>query len=146
MNSYDEISNMFQIESNKLQNLIDNASLKSDLTPHEIVEMYYQVMNVSSMISMLKQQPDGEKSKSLLENITDYETMISDKFNSQIHPKTMELLSQSIQETTKNLQSRSTEQKSKEDIENEAKFYEELRQKMSTKEFVEQYDKGLQND
>lgn len=146
MSSSDEVSNMFQIESDKLQNLIDGVSSKSDLTPHEIVEMYYQVMNVSSMISMLKQQFDGEKSKSLLENIADSETMILDKFNSHIHPKIMELLSQSIQEITKNLQSRSTEQKSKEDIENEAKLYEELRQKMSTKEFVEQYDKGLQND
>jgi hypothetical protein len=44
------------------------------------------------------------------------------------------------------LQSRDSEQKSKEDTENDAKLYEELRQKMSTKEFVEQYDKGLSHD
>ncbi len=36
--------------------------------------------------------------------------------------------------------------KSKEEIENEAKKYEKLRQMMSTKEFVEQYDKGLSHD
>ncbi len=58
----------------------------------------------------------------------------------------MEKLVNSIQATTENLQSDSSIQKSKDDIENEAKLYEELRQKMSTKEFVEQYDKGLSHD
>ena len=38
------------------------------------------------------------------------------------------------------------EKKSKEDIEKEAKLYEELRQTMSTKEFVEQYEKGIFHD
>jgi len=58
----------------------------------------------------------------------------------------MEKLTKSIQDTVKILQSRDSEQKSKEDTENDAKLYEELRQKMSTKEFVEQYDKGLSHD
>jgi len=39
-----------------------------------------------------------------------------------------------------------SEQKSKETIENEAKLYEKLREIMSTKEFVKQYDSGLSND
>ena len=58
----------------------------------------------------------------------------------------MKELSDSILETTKKLQSGSPGQKSKEEIESEAKLFEELRQKMSTKEFVEQYDKGLNHD
>jgi hypothetical protein len=63
-----------------------------------------------------------------------------------MHPQILEKLTQSIQDVTRNLQSSSSGQKSKEDIENEAKQYEELREKMSTKEFVEQYDKGLSDD
>ena len=44
---------------------------------------------------------------------------------------------------TKQLQSSSSSDQSKEDIENQAKNFEQLREMMSTKEFVEQYDKGL---
>ena len=36
-------------------------------------------------------------------------------------------------------------EKTKEDLGNQAKMYEELRQIMSTKEFVEQYNNGLEN-
>ena len=58
----------------------------------------------------------------------------------------MSQLTKSIEESMKILQSNQLEQKSKEDVENEAKMYEALREKMSTKEFVEQYDKGLTHD
>jgi len=44
------------------------------------------------------------------------------------------------------LQSINSEHKSKETIENEAKLYEKLREIMSTKEFVKQYDAGISND
>ena len=137
---------MFQTESVKLENLINDTTSQSNLGAHKIIEVYYQVMNVSSMITMLKQQLDGEQFKPLLERIAESETMILEKFNSQTHPKIMDDLSKSIQDATRNLQSINSGQKSKTDIENEAKLYEGLRQKMSTKEFVEQYDKGLQND
>ena len=146
MDSIDDISGMFQTESEKLENLINNATIKSELSIHEIVETYYQIMNVSSMITMLKPQIDVNKHKSFLEKIQKTEKIISEKFNSNIHPKIVEILAKSIQDTTKNLRSRDSEQKSKEETENEAKLYEELRQKMSTKEFVEQYDKGLSHD
>ncbi len=146
MDSIDDISGMFQTESEKLENLINIATTKSNLSIHEIIETYYQIMNVSSMITMLKPQIDVNKHKSFLEKIQETEKMISEKFNSNIHPKIVEILAKSIQDATKNLQSGDSEQKSKEDTENEAKLYEELRQKMSTKEFVEQYDKGLSHD
>ena len=144
--SFDDISSMFHTESEKLEKLINNTTTKSELSISEVVETYYQIMNVSSMIIMLKSQLDVDKHKTLLDKITEIERVISEKFNSSTHPQIMEKLTKSIQKTTKNLQSSDIEQKSKEDTENDAKLYEELRQKMSTKEFVEQYDKGLSHD
>ncbi len=143
MSSADEISKMFQTESEKLKNLITLADSKSDLSLHDIVETYYQVMNVSSMATMLVQEFNENEHKSLLDEITEIQNLISKKFNSQIHPRILTNLSNSIQETTKNLQSQSQGEKSKEEIENESADFEELRKQMSTKEFVEQYDKGL---
>lgn len=146
MASVDDISNMFHIESEKLENLINIATTKSELSIHEIIETYYQIINVSSISAALKQQLQADEHKILLDKIVDIEKVISEKFNSNLHPQILEKLAKSIQDSMKNLQSRGSEQKSKEDTENEAKLYEELRQKMSTKEFVEQYDKGLSND
>ena len=142
MSATDEVSDMFDTESQKLVNLINTASVNPNLSIHEIVETYYQIMNVSSMITMLKQQI-GTHQKPLSEKISETEKIISDKFNSQIHPKIMNNLTESIQEITKTIQSKGNGKKSKEEIDNEAKLYDELRQKMSTKEFAEQYDKGI---
>ena len=142
MDSLDSVLAMFQTESEKLENLIHNATIKPELTIHEIIETYYQVMNVSSMIVVLKQQPDIN-GHDVLSKIQEIETVISEKFDSTVHPRTLEKLGNSIQSIMNDLQSVSSEQKSREDIENEAKLYEELRQKMSTKEFVEQYGKEL---
>ncbi len=145
MTSVKDISQMFENESKKLKNLIDSASTKTDMTIHEIVETYYQVMNVSSMATMFKQQADSEP-EPLLEKIRETETIISQKFDSDIHPRILTELSASIQEFTKNLQSGNSGEKSREQTENDAKMFEELRQKMSTREFVEQYDQGLSDD
>jgi hypothetical protein len=145
MTSSDAISQMFDSESQKLQNLIDTANSKTDLNIHEIVETYYQVMNVSSMATMLKEQADSEPTP-LLSKIQETEKIISEKFDSIIHPKILEHLSMTIQEMTKNLQSGNSGEKSKEQIESDAKLFEELRQTMSTKEFVEQYGKGISHD
>ena len=146
MTSVDDISSMFHDESEKLENLINIATTKSELSMHEIIETYFQIMNVSSMAVMLKQQLQADEHKILLDKIIDIERVISEKFNSSIHPQVLKQLTKSIQDSIKNLQSEDSKQKSKEDIENKAKLYEELRQKMSTKEFVEQYDKGLSHD
>jgi len=145
MTSTDDISQMFDDESLKLQNLISITDSKSDLSVQEIVETYYQVMNVSSMLTLLKEQVES-KSNPLLDKIQVIDKSISEHFNSNIHPRIMKTLSTSIQETTEKLQSGNTDKKSKEEIESEAKLFEELRQKMSTREFVEQYNKGLHND
>jgi hypothetical protein len=145
MTSSEDISQMFDSESKKLQNLIDTANSKTDINIHEIVETYYQVMNVSSMATMLKQQADSQ-SKELLEKIQQTEKLIFERFDSIIHPKIMKKLSTSIQELSKNLQSGNSGKKSKEQTESDAKLFDELRQTMSTKEFVVQYDDDLSHD
>lgn len=145
MTSADDISQMFETESQKLENLFSNVDAKTGVNIHDIVETYYQVMNVSSMATMLKQQADSEP-KELSEKIQKTEKLISKRFNSTIHPKILEKLSTSIQELTKNLQSENSREKSKVQIESDAKLFEELRQTMSTKEFVEQYESGLSHD
>lgn len=145
MTSADAISQMFENESQKLENLFSNADSKNDVNIHDIVETYYQVMNVSSMATMLKQQADFEP-KELSEKIQKIEKLISERFDSSIHPKILEKLSTSIQELTKNLQSENPREKSKEQTELDAKMFDELRQTMSTREFVEQYESGLSHD
>ena len=97
------------------------------------------------MIEVMKQQIE-KSDLSSFEKISNAENFISEKFNSTIHPKIMSNISNSVLEITKNLQSLNSEQKSKETIENEAKLYEKLRELMSTKEFVKQYDAGLSDD
>ena len=134
---------MFNTESQKLEDLINNVATKSVLPIPEIVETYYQIMNVSSMIAMIKQL--GDQHEGLLSEITETEKIISNKFDTQIHPQIVSYLTKSIQDITANLQS-SPGQKSKEEIENQAKLFDELREKMSTKEFVIQYEKGIKND
>ena len=146
MTSLDDISKMFHIEFEKLDKLINSVTPQSELSIHEIIELYYQIINMSSMITMLKQQIDSNYSKSLFDKISETEKLISEQFNLDIHLQIMTKLIHSIHDTTVNLQSSDPVQKSKDDVENEAKRYEELRQKMSTKEFVEQYDKGLSYD
>jgi hypothetical protein len=146
MTSLDDISKMFHIEFEKLDKLINSITPQSELTIHEIIELYYQIINMASMIAMLKQQVDSNYPKSLFAKILETEKIISEKFNLDIHPQIMTKLVNSIHDTTVNLQSSDSTQKTKDDVENEAKRYEELRQKMSTQEFVEQYDKGLSYD
>lgn len=145
MTSAEDISQMFNSESQKLENLFDTADSKTDMNIHEIVETYYQVMNVSSMVTMLKQQAASEP-KEFLEKIQATEKLISQRFDVVIHPRMMEKLSSSIQKLTENLQSANSSEKSKEQIELDAKLFDELRQTMSTKEFVEQYESGLSHD
>jgi len=145
MTSAEEISKLFDSESQKLKTLFDTVDSKTTMNIHEIVETYYQVMNVSSMVTMLKSQADSEPNP-LLTEIQETEKLISEKFDSIIHPRILAKISSSIQEMTKNLQSGTSGEKSKEQIESDAKLFEELRQTMSTKEFVEQYEKGISHD
>ena len=143
--SSNELFELFIIEFKKLENLVNKLNSENELPVNQIVEIYYQITNVSSMIEVMKQQID-KSDLSSFEKISNVENFISKKFNSTIHPKIMNNIENSISEITKNLQSLDSDQKSKEIIENEAKLYEKLREIMSTKEFVKQYDAGLSDD
>ena len=143
--SSNELFELFIIEFEKLENLVNKLNSENELPVNQIVEIYYQITNVSSMIEVMKQQIDKSDLNSF-EKISNVENFISKKFNSTIHPKIMNNIENSISEITKNLQSLDSDQKSKEIIENEAKLYEKLREIMSTKEFVKQYAAGLSDD
>ena len=136
-----DLLELFTSEYDKLENLVNGLNFDIELSVNQIVEIYYQITNVSSMIMVVKPQLDQNNDKILY-----VEKFISEKFNSIIHPKIMEHIANSISGITSNLQSINSEQKSKETIENEAKLYEKLREIMSTKEFVKQYDTGLSHD
>ena len=143
--SSNDLIELFDTEFIKLENLVNEIILENELPVNQIVSIYYQITNVTSMIEVMKQQIDNFD-LTFHEKISNTETFISKKFNSIIHPKIMTNITNSISEITKNLQSLNSEQKSKETIENEAKLYEKLREIMSTNEFVKQYDSGLSND
>ena len=136
-----DLLELFTSEYDKLENLVNGLNFDIELSVNQIVEIYYQIINVSSMIMVVKPQLDQNNDKILY-----VEKFISEKFNSIIHPKIMEHIANSISGITSNLQSINSEQKSKETIENEAKLYEKLREIMSTREFVKQYDTGLSHD
>ena len=136
-----DLLELFTSEYDKLENLVNAMNFNDELHVNQIVEVYYQITNVSSMITVVKPQLAQNNDKILYA-----EKFISEKFNSIIHPKIMKHITNSISNITSNLQSINSEQKSKETIENEAKLYEKLREIMSTKEFVKQYDAGISND
>ena len=136
-----DLLELFTSEYDKLENLVNAMNFNDELHVNQIVEVYYQITNVSSMITVVKPQLAQNNDKILYA-----EKFISEKFNSIIHPKIMKHITNSISDITSNLQSINSEQKSKETIENEAKLYEKLREIMSTKEFVKQYDAGISHD
>ena len=144
-NNRDEIFQIFVTESSKLESIVLDAISKSDLSVSDIIQAYYQTTNVNSLAQMLIMQlennHDGD-SDSNLSKIKQTQKFISEKFDQNLHPFVIKYLADSIADMTKQLQSSSSD-KSKEDIENQAKKFEQLREMMSTKEFVEQYDKGL---
>ena len=141
-----DLLELFTSEYNKLENLVNAINFDAELSVNQIVEVYYQITNLSSMITVMRQQHDQTSDTILLEKILNTEKFISDKFNSDIHGKIIIYITNSISNITNNLQSLTSEPKSTKTIENEAKLYEKLREMMSTKEFVKQYDSRLSND
>jgi glutamyl-tRNA reductase len=148
--SIDETTNLFTSESIKLQDVISHALKNSEiLSTSEIIEVYYQVSNVTSLAKLLRQKfgdlENTEENKTLLNKIQKMEKLIDEKFNETLHPLVMSQLKKSIENSRKNLKDMKTNQsnKTKNEIENQAMVYEKLRQTMSTKEFVDQYNKLL---
>jgi len=148
--SIDETTNLFTSESSKLQDVIRHALKNSEkLSISEIIEVYYQVSNVTSLAKFLRQKfreiENTEENKTLLNMVQKIEKLIDEKFNETLHPLVMSQLKKSIENSRKNLKGMKTNQgtKSKNEIDNQARIYEKLRQTMSTQEFVIQYNKLL---
>ena len=145
-----ETSKSFISESDKLETFINHLLQKSEkFSIDEIILIYYQIMNISSIMQFLKQNisnDNSEKIQALLEKIELTKNLIRNSFNTNLHPIILSHLTDYVQEIMTNLKSNTGKEKVKEIIEQEAKLYEKLRTIMSTKEFVEQYDKGLSND
>ena len=145
----DQSSQLFDSESKKLQDALESIQKKSDKTIPEIIDVYYQVIKVDSLAKVLKEnfqtKPEHE---AFLARIDKTQKYISEEFNASFHPKILTQLTDSIQKNTENLKllAKESGQKSKETIEKEASLYKELREIMSTKEFVEQYENGIKND
>lgn len=149
--SFEESSELFDSESNQIQNIVDLASKSEKLTISQIIQSYYQVMKVSSISKLLKESfkwSTDPKHQELIHKIHDVQKQIAEEFDIKLHPIIVSQLTDSIQRHTDNLQSlaKETSQKSKEVIETEANQYKELRELMSTKEFVIQYENGLKDD
>ena len=145
----DQSSELFYSESKKLKDTLESIQKKSDKTIPEIIDAYYQVIKVDSLAKVLKEnfqtKPEHE---AFLARIDKTQKYISEEFNASFHPKILTQLTDSIQKNTENLKllAKESGQKSKETIEKEASLYKELREIMSTKEFVEQYENGIKND
>lgn len=144
--------NLFYSESNKLEDILSQSLKNSDkLSLSEIIGLYYQIINVTSLVKFLRQNLKGTENMKeenlLLDKIQEIEKYIDEKFDSDLHlllisnlDKSMETLKIKLKDFTIN-----QPEKTKEVVENQAKMYEELRQIMSTQEFVDQYNNGLDN-
>jgi len=145
----EQSSELFDSESKKLQDALESIQKKSDKTIPEIIDVYYQAIKVDSLAKVLKENfQTKSEHEAFLARIDRTQKYISEEFNASFHPKILTQLTDSIQKNTENLKllAKESGQKSKETIEKEANLYKELREIMSTKEFVEQYENGIKND
>lgn len=150
--TFNETIDLFNSESNKLQDGITQSLKNSEkLSIREIINVYYQVINVISLAKFLRQNCNGikntEESKPLLIRLQEIEQYIDENFNRNLHLLIISNLKNSIENSMKKLKDMTANpsEKTKEEIENQAKMYKKLRQIMSTKEFVDQYNNGLDN-
>ena len=140
---FEKLCKIFQSESIELDNSIQEIEGKPEKSLSDIVTVYYQAIKVGSMAKSLKANYQVEH-----ERINDVEKNLVGKFNTSFHPTILSYLTDLVTSQTDNLRILAKEsiQKSKEQIEEEAKLYKELREIMSTKEFVVQYENGLKDD
>ena len=147
MNSLDLLNSEFE----KLQNIIESITKNSEKMIPDIISLYYQVTMVQTFSKKLSSDIESietsEKQK-FLNKIDEIQKFITENFSKSLHPDILSQLVTSIQNSTDSLKQlgENSEQKTKETIENEALLYKKLRELMSTKEFVEQYEIGLNND
>ena len=147
MNSLDLLNSEFE----KLQNIIESITKNSEKTIPDIISLYYQVTMVQTFSKKLSSDIESietSEQQKFLNKIDEIQKFITENFSKSLHPDILSQLVTSIQNSTDSLKQlgENSEQKTKETIENEALLYKKLRELMSTKEFVEQYEIGLNND
>ena len=148
------IENSLQLvtsELEKLRKTIESISKINEKNISDIINLYYQAAVVQTLAKKLKNDFESSTTfehKKLLDKIEEIEKYLVDNFTKSLHPEILTQLTNSIQNSTENLKTlgQNSEQKTKETIEKEALLYKKLRELMSTKEFVEQYEIGLKND
>ena len=135
-------------EFEKFQKLMDSIPKNSEKIIPDMVNLYFQATMVETLSKKLKEDISGSEQQKHLEKINTIQKYVDENFSKSLHPEILSQLINSIQQYTDNLKllGQSTEEKTKEIIENEARLYKELRELMSTKEFVEQYDAGIKDD
>ena len=135
-------------EFEKFQKIIDSISKNSKKMIPEIVSLYFQATMVETLSKKLRQDVVESDQQTYLEKINKIQKYVDENFSKSLHPEILSQLINSIQESTDNLKllEQNSEEKTKEIIENEAQLYKELRELMSTKQFVEQYESGIKND
>ena len=135
-------------EFEKFQTIIGSISKNSKKMIPDIVSLYFQATMVETLSKKLRQDIVESDQQTYLEKINKIQKYVDENFSKSLHPEILSQLINSIQESTDNLKllDQNSEEKTKEIIENEAQLYKELRELMSTKEFVEQYEVGLKDD
>ena len=144
-----ETLELFTSESEKLQKIIDSIPKTSEKKLSDIINLYYQVTMVQTLAKKIKSDlKSPAENQNLFDEINKTEEYMNEKFSKSLHPEILSELTSSIQVSTNNLKQlgQNSEQKTKETIEKEALLYKELRELMSTKEFVEQYETGIKDD
>ena len=147
MNSLDLLNSEFE----KLQNIIESITKNSEKMIPDIISLYYQVTMVQTFSKKLSSDIESietSEQQKFLNKIDEIQKFVTENFTKSLHPDILSQLVTSIQNSTDSLKQlgENSEQKTKETIENEALLYKKLRELMSTKEFVEQYEIGLNND
>ena len=148
------IENSLQLvtsELEKLRKTIESISKINEKNISDIINLYYQAAVVQTLAKKLKNDFESSTTfehKKLLYKIEEIQQYSVNNFTKSLHPEIVTQLTNSIQSSTGNLKSlgQNSEQKTKETIQKEALLYKELRELMSTKEFVEQYEIGLKDD
>jgi len=119
-NNYSSTNNSedtFMLESSKLQESILNGMKNlEDLQMGEIVGLYFQVINVSSIAKSLRKninKLEDEMSEKTIIKLEYTENQIDKKFNLTLHPLLMLNLEKKIEELKRNLKTMKTNQNSK---------------------------------
>ena len=135
-------------EFEKFQNLINSIPKNSKILIPDIVGLYFQATMVETLSKKLREGISESEQQKHLEKVNTIQKYVNENFSKSLHPEILSQLENSIQKSTNDLKNlgQNPEEKTKEIIENEAQLYKELRELMSTKEFVEQYDAGIKND